>query len=289
MDRYRRQRNIAIVPVVLLFLCFSRVDFAVSKSKLDSRWREAPVIIDGKDSEWESAATLFEKEKLRIGLMNDEDFLYVGLGLPERTQMMQALFQGLFVWFDPKGGKKKSFGIRFPVGLRSMDFDRPAASEDPPGRGQARPDPEELNRRLVEMLRLVEVILDGKATRRPSGEFPGIAAGVSARGDGLFCELKVPLGPSDKWPYSIAITPERPLGVGLETPGPRRPQSMSRPGGMGGTMGDGGTDDPEAGGGSMSGGMGGGGGLRSGGGRRMPQMEPVKVWIEVRLASPEAQ
>lgn len=52
----------------------------------------------------------------------------------------------------------------------------------------------------------------------------------------------------------------------------------------GGGIGDGGgIDDGDLSGGSL------GGSSRSGGGRRMPQMDRFKVWMEVRLASPEAQ
>jgi hypothetical protein len=291
-----RVRQVLIGLLALLVLG----NLGLAKPKVDSRWLEANVVADGRNQEWEGIIGELEKEELEIGLLNDEDFLYLSLSFPQRPQMMRTLMLGLIVWFDPKGGKKRKFGVRFPVGMRSMNF-QPTAQEAAggPETPRQRPSREEINKRLVEMLQLVEIIDDGEESRMPAEEVPGISAGVGAQDAGIFYELKVPLRRSEQHPYAISVRPDKPLGLGLENPEYKRPSGMSRPPGMsgggpgmGGGMGGGGMGDPEIGGGGMGGGGGGmsGGGMgrqRSGGGRPMPQMERLKVWMEVNLANVE--
>ena len=54
--------------------------------------------------------TYFEKQDVTVGLLNDEEFLYVSL-LTSGSVGRQAMATGLTVWFDPDGGKDEWYGI----------------------------------------------------------------------------------------------------------------------------------------------------------------------------------
>lgn len=96
--------------------------------KLSSDWRECPVTIDAKYSDWGSSQSYYnEKERVVINLLNDSDYLYICLITKNRKIESKLMESGFVAWFDPQGGKNKIFGIRFPIGLRSMGI---ALSED---------------------------------------------------------------------------------------------------------------------------------------------------------------
>lgn len=284
--RCRNDWQILCLVLIVTMLCH----LAWAKPRLDSYWRKADITVDGKNLEWQGTLGAIEKAALEIGLLNDDDSLYLSLSFPERRQMMRILMGGMVVWFEPEGGKKKKLGVRFPIGLRAMQeesVDREVSANQPP---QGSPDREDINARLVEMLKLMEIILDGEKMRLPSREVPGIRAGVRAGESGLFYERKVPLRASQDYPYAIGVLPNRVVGLGLEAPQGGRSQGGNRPRGMGtggGSMAGPGIDgddgeDGMSGGGLNPGGLGGG---RSGGTRRPPQMEGLKIWLEVNLAS----
>ena len=88
--------------------------------ELSSHWPDHEVAIDGVNSEWENSSTYIEDEKVLVGVMNDENFLYISLIADDPVVRRQMLGQGFMVWFDPVGGRKKSFGIQYPLGLQEM-------------------------------------------------------------------------------------------------------------------------------------------------------------------------
>ena len=85
-----------------------------STMNLPSHWNDHKIEVDGKNADWD-ITYLIDDNKLVIGFVNDSDFVYLMLATNDRTLAM-SMMRGLTVWFDPKGGSDKSFGIRYPLG-----------------------------------------------------------------------------------------------------------------------------------------------------------------------------
>ncbi len=246
---------------------------AGQKAVVASRWPGSTVAVDGAATEWEGAMVRLEEAKLSIGVANDGDSLWLCLTASEPRVAAQMLRQGLIVWFDPAGGTKKVFGIKYPVGTFSMDRPRPASRARPSARDTP-PEP-------IEIINRLELLGPGKQEQRSlvADQAPGIHVKVGQAEGVVVYELAVPLVRTADHPFAIGARPGAVIGVGLGTPrqeaginasgGPPR-TGFSGPGGMSGRGGAGGMGGPPRG---------------SGLGRGQPP-KPMKWWVAVRLAAP---
>ncbi|MDD5567720.1 MAG: hypothetical protein PHY88_00705 [Candidatus Omnitrophica bacterium] len=110
-----------ICKQLFLLIFFSGCFLFSGCGKLDlySSWRDREIIIDGKYTDWGSSSTYYyEKTRTVLNLANDSDYMYICLISRNREVEVQIMESGLFVWFDPGAKKEKTFGIRFPVGLK---------------------------------------------------------------------------------------------------------------------------------------------------------------------------
>lgn len=264
------------------------LDARAKKVRIESRWRDRPIAIDGDSGDWQGPFVPFDdKHPVAIGATNDGTFLYVVLTASEQTARMQIMRDGLIVWFDPAGGDKKHFGVKFPVGIdiaagrdgfgrgrsRGEDpRDRPRSTGDEPGQepGQRAPGFEPPNR--------LEVLGPNKDDVRSftRDRAPGIEARIAQVEGALVYELKVPLAPTSDYPYAIGSKPGAAIGIGLETP---KRETAARGAGPGGGFGGGGMG---GGGRRRGGGMGGGRGDRRGG---FEPAKPMKAWAVLQLAA----
>lgn len=251
---------------ILLLLTFLLVGCGNSKLELNSNWRDREITVDGKNADWLGAMLFFEEDNISVGLLNDENFFYICLIAEDqfiRTQMMR---QGFTLWFDPDGGKEKTFGIKYPLGMqangRSMRRDEQSME-----RSRQAP-----RRRMIEL----EILGPGKdeVKKMPIAEAKGIDIIVEFSSGMLVYELKVPLIQSEQHPYAIGAEAGSSVGIGLEMP---KMEKSDMRGQMSGGRG----------GGGPSGGMRGGAGGRGmpGGGRSPQKRQPLKIWAVVQLAS----
>jgi len=104
------------VSFILFLLTFFLVGY--SKLELDSGWRERQITVDGRNDDWLGTMMYFEKEKVSLGLLNDENFMYICLIAEDQLIRNQVMRQGFTLWFDSNGSKKKTFGIKFPIGMQ---------------------------------------------------------------------------------------------------------------------------------------------------------------------------
>jgi hypothetical protein len=189
---------------------------------------------------------------------------------------------GLTVWFDPAGGRNKSFGIRFPVREKAPKEPGRKTGE-PPAEGGL--EPTDIPPGPAMTGSVVEIIPSEKGAPRRVGleAAGGIEVSIEPSSGFLVYELKIPLVRSEAVPLAVGASPGGVVGIGFETGkidrriGPR-PESVGRPGGV---------DTPPM-GGPAGGGMGRGrGGMGPGGGRDMEPDLPkdLKLWAFVRLAS----
>ena len=91
----------------------------------DSRLPDHQIIIDGKSDDWRGELYIAENERVSLGFLNDQENLYVCLLAENNFTRNQIMMQGLTVWFDPQGGKKKALGIKFPLGMPAAERPMP--------------------------------------------------------------------------------------------------------------------------------------------------------------------
>ncbi len=263
------------------------------ETKLDSLWRDREIVIDGADADWQDLMTYIEKADAAVGFLNDERYLYLNLTSTDRTVQTQVITRGFIVWFDPKGGKDKTFGIRFPLGVQGMDIDRIGRGRRPQGAGGGAFGRghmtafEALEDRFEDTLSgaKVEILRPGEDVRRrlDASEAAGIGLKMAYSKGRLVYEIKVSLAHAPYDTYAIGAGANARIGIGFETPeidrdAIRERMAGRRPGGM------------RPGGGRFPGGVrkfpGGGG--RMGGGRfGAERPEPFQLWLRVHLASGE--
>jgi len=284
--------------VLPLLLFFALTLFSgCGGTKMESIWLDREAVIDGKDLEWDGARVILEDANLGMGLMNDAENFYLTLSLTNRMVQRQVLRSGFTIWFDSQGGKKKVFGIRFPLGMRESAGQRGEAAPgmDPEGMGGRMGDMGDrgpLDPRQLEALfdRLIEKgeleILGSEKTplrRYTLIENQEVQLGITFENGRLVYELKVPLAKADDLSLGIGTVPGKTFGLGFETSeldmaAMRQQMAGKRGRGMGGAM-----DDELGVGGGGGAGMRGSrrGGMRSG---MMRTAERFQLWTRVKLA-----
>ena len=251
---------------------------------LTSKWRDHPVLIDGKNTEWGNNLALLDDRETSVGIFNDSSYVYIGIITSNSNLRAQILRRGLVVWFDKEGGKDEKFGIHYPLGSAGFKSSQDAGMDDEmqPMATRAEPSSDEL-----------EIEGPGKDDhhRMTIAEAGGIEARYHATSEFVVYEMKVPLSDNGSHPFAIGTKPGEKIGIGVETATAPTPDKSSE-GISGGGRGEGGGG--YGGGGYGGGGYGGGGGGRGrrgggggGGGRGSSggKLEPYKMWAKVPLAT----
>ena len=219
--------SLAALSVILMAMAGCKTE------ELASTWSDREVRIDGVNDEWQGATTYIEDKDVSIGLLNDDEFLYVSLS-SDNGLRMQVMRAGLTVWFDPEGGTDEWYGINFPTGaqgrmqaMQAMRRRRGGGDRDPQSR---RPTVDD------DPMMYIELVGPGELGRRriPIERVTGIEVKIGNDFGRFVYELKVPLPRDADHLFGIGTKAGALLGVGLETgdmPGMGR---GSRGGGLGG-------------------------------------------------------
>jgi len=277
-----RSKRFNVHYVVIMFLCLMA---GCGMIDLKSHWRNRPVVIDGKNTEWGNSLVLLDDKETSIGILNDSDFMYIGLVSTNRNLRSQVVRRGITFWFDVEGGKDEKFGVHYPLGFDAV---HPSTEEGADAENQPSMVPKEIPSDDL------EIEGPGKDDHHSMtfAEAGGIEAKYKIANGVLVYELKVPLSDRTSSPFAIGTKSGALIGVGAETsnnkssPKPSEGVSAGGGGGGGGGGGMGGGSGGGYGGGGgggrgrRGGGGGGGGGRSSSGG----QGEPFTMWAKVQLA-----
>ncbi len=305
------KRCFPIAVITLLSLLF----FGCGVLELGSKWRDRAVVIDGVDSgaEWENARNYLDKKKVTVGLMNDENTLFIRLSTRDRAIQRQLMAQGFTIWFDDRADNKKNLGIHFPAGMAAMRSGamsggksgpqgggppeggpdgEETSPDDPQSDGDDQKRPNAANAMLDAMRKELEIIGPDKDQREKvtvgDAEKLGIKCRIGMADGNLVCEAHYPLHRTESNHYGIMRKETPVIRIGFETGKMDGSQMRNAPGGGGMGGGRGGM------GGGMRGGMGGGragmgGGMGPGGmGRGMggqAASQSLELWIQVHLAA----
>ena len=232
---------------------------------LNSLWRKAEIMVDGKEPEWSGSIYYLEEQKIGIGLQNDSANLYVIVKATDRNTQLQIMRMGLTIWLDAKGKKKKTLGIHYPIGMRDYGIPEARAIQNTEF---AR----EQQNLFTEMLNEIEVLGPEKNDRNRMARANsfGIEASLNDTLGVMIYELKVPLKPTAEFPYAIAANAGGVISLGLETGEFKRemmkgnmPRGEGMPGGR--------RERPP-------------GGMPPEGREGRNMSEPIKFWAKVLLA-----
>lgn len=274
-DKFKVILTNKIFLLSVLIVSFAFVQVGCGMIKLDSLWRNKNITVDGNNSEWIGSMYYFEDDNMSVGFVNDDEFLYICMVAEANMLRSRILMQGLTIWFDPGGKKKKTLGIQFPLGREIGQGSRPAVNP------QERPSREE--RPELREMDFGDLVLIGPGKdnriKMKREDLKRVQVTLNLSSGMLVYELKIPFVHSDENPFALGVISGDTVGIGLEIPKPDRTSTRNAmSGGRSGRM-------PGAG----LGGKGGGGrrgGMGSSGGRTGARMgEGIKVWAKVDLAS----
>lgn len=259
-------KRISIYLLALMLSFF--LNNGCSTLQLESTWKDREITLDGKGGDWLGAKYYFEDTAISIGLINDTQNLYVSLMTENPMTRAQIMREGLTVWLDSRGGKGKTFGIKFPLGRQG---EKPGEGRMEPGEIMDETTREEMMQKLQESMTELAVLGPGENVLATLNieDAKGIEVRMRNAGGTFVYELRVPLTASENHPFAVGVDAGGVIGVGIFSP----KLEMQRPNGM-----------------RFGGRMPGGGGMPPGGGRgdfgmgpMMPQ--ELKIWAKVQLAS----
>jgi hypothetical protein len=224
-----------VVPLSALLLV--TMVAAAAKPERASAWRDREITVDGFDEDWQGLTAPAKGVKIAVGFVNDADWLYICVLARDTLTRDQITGNGLIIWLDPDSGKKKTFGIRFPVGAPENFAGPPPRGRVQPVPGDQTPPPARPSDRLVAQDE-VTILGPGKNEEHtvPIEHSGGIAARLATHMGALVYELRVPLKRAEH-AYAVGVEPGAVLRVEMQTPeysGPYRgPRGR---GGLGGTI-----------------------------------------------------
>lgn len=247
----------------------------------------ANIIIDGNLSEWgDSLRYLSEEKKIPYTLANDQQNLYVAIRINDRLEQARIINAGITLSIDPKGKKKETFTMTFPL---SEPGSKPQFGFRKDDNGElTQQDRDELARERLTTLRDIKVtgFKDIEYDMITTSNTYGIKAAINYDADGdLIYEAAIPLkffhvdsSSKNEWAFNFKINGMQrnaSSGQGGETQG----------GGMG--SGRGGRGGGMGGGGRMGGRGGRGGGVGRVGSNNTDNSElfkSVDFWEKFNLA-----
>ena len=262
--------------MVLFFTSCANLQF-------QSGWKDREINIDGRSDDWIGGLTYINRQNISLGIVNDADYLYVCLAAENAAVISSIFRQGMILWFNPESGKKKTFGIKYPVGRQMMqpeeqEMKRPGSEAAPQKRRPA----------AMAISNELEILQDERVPIRASIDtLKGIDLSLKRSPGLIVYEIKIPLQNSPDLPFAIGAEKGSEFTVGIEVP--KMSLTMNRAAGSMGGRGSG-TSRPGGSMGGRGGGMsrpGGSMGGRSGGmtGQRANMQRGVKIWATVQLAS----
>jgi hypothetical protein len=240
--------------------------------KLTSEWRTGEIQIDGSDAEWQRGLYYDEETEMLYSVRNDDESLYLLLKTQNRSTQTQILRGGFTVWFDPSGGKARTFGLHYPLPREHTPLAAPEENfESPMAEG--------LDQTPLEL----EIIgpQSDNVQRMPVFDARGISVKTARTRGTIVYELCIPLKKNALHPYAIDMIPGKRIGIGLTTEEFKHTSQKKRASSEdGGEMGVGLPGEE----GGMEGHGRGRNGPHSSGPRLGTQLKMMNLWLSVQLS-----
>jgi len=267
-----------IFPIAII-ACLVLSFTTCNSQELSSVYSQSERVIDGSVDEWnENEMVFLEKQDVMVGVVNNDEYLYLGFYSTSRERAMQLMQSGFTIWLNAKG-KKKDFGIRYPIRdfevmekqMPARDFKHETMSKESEMDKERSGFMEKVDKNLV--------IIDGKDEKEYKIEYlQDIQVAFTIDREMFMYELIIPLT-EEGHKYSIEPTDKNVIYVGIETEKVTRPQRPSDGSGRGGPPPGGMGQRPQ-------GEPGGRGGGQMGEMSEMPSK--FEVWLKIQLGTPAA-
>jgi hypothetical protein len=226
-------------PILFLAALFAVIGAIVYASTPEraSTWRDRDIRVDGSDEEWRGEELPVKGEHFSLGIVNDGEWLYLCIPTKDVGTRTSIARMGLVVWLDREGGKKRRFGIHFPVANPPRAVGLPRAPLRNPGEGQEMPPPDRETEQVPGQNE-IGILGPGKndAQLVPIDQAGGIEARVGLHEDLMVYELKVPLMRTAEHPYAPNVEPGGTVRLEIETAPFRAGMMPIGPGSIGGVI-----------------------------------------------------
>jgi uncharacterized membrane protein YgcG len=273
-------------PILFFFITLFSIGIVNAQNgpELTLKTPKSKIVIDGDIREWGDSLTYYSpEERLNYMIANSKDTLYLAVKIYDNTEIARVLNAGLTFSIDPRGKKKETFSITYPLntgGGQSLYGHKIDEAE-----GVTQEDRDELMKEKITTLRGIKVVgfnKDIEDDMITTSNTYGIQSSLNYDEVGnLVYEEAIPLkffhtdlSSKNDWAFNIKIN-----AIPRPTPGSESGENGGgHHGGGGGGMGGGGM-----------GGRGGGGHRGGGGGGNNPSIpsetsKSVDFWGKFHLA-----
>lgn len=216
-----------IVPLAALIFTVSTVKAQTAKNSQNTLQPPPNTInIDGDLKDWGDSLRYFnEEKKLNYALANDKTTLYAAIRITDKMDQMRTLNAGITLSIDPKGKKKESFSLTFPLAEPGTKPDFGKRPDD--NTEVTQQDRDELARERITKLRDIKVVgfKDIEGDMITTSNTYGIKAAIDYDADGnLIYEMAIPLQffhandiTKTEWAFNFKINGiQRPKGEDME-------------------------------------------------------------------------
>jgi hypothetical protein len=108
--------------------------------KIESKWTKQALVIDGKAEDEEFPYEYwFKDERVALSVMNDGEYIYFLVSAGSRALARMLSDQGVVLWFDPGGEKKKVYGVKLVEGKDDITVMRGKETSKVPAKGEKGP------------------------------------------------------------------------------------------------------------------------------------------------------
>lgn len=225
----RRAAGAALALIFALSLPVAASAAGAKDIVFKTGWKDRDIVIDGRNDDWQGALGYLGDPVVALGFLNDASGLYVCIATNVPALSEGLLRRGMTVWIDPKGGRKKTLGIRLAPSAPPGSPDDKAQGGPPEGgenRFIERPSPAQefgLGGRPSLPSRL-EVRLPGRQDWAPVDETAGgVEAAIEGSSGLAVFEMTLPLAEGPGIPVALGAKPGAAIAMSFETPRPERP------------------------------------------------------------------
>ncbi len=155
------------------------------------------IAVDGDIKEWGDSLRYYNAEKkLNYAIANTKDTLYMAIRISDRSEQKRVLGAGLTFSMDPKGKKKETFSITFPLNMNG-NTPLPGLKEKDEAPGDiTKQDRDDLMRERITTLRGIKVVgfKDVEDEMITTSNTYGFQTAVNYDENGyLVCEAAIPM------------------------------------------------------------------------------------------------
>src|SRR5215469_7031658 len=112
----------------------------------------AGITVDGSLKEWGDSLRYYnEDKKIYYSLANTKDTLYMAIRINDRSEQTRILHAGLTLSIDPKGRKKETFTITFPLSTTNANTYKALTMQEDTGRFTEDVRDEEMKAKLTKL------------------------------------------------------------------------------------------------------------------------------------------